>query len=102
MSLLALVASASHAAAQFGPWAEDQISTSICLWYQPRGQFAVFSKATVIWFILTLVAAFVRDTVYIDGGSIWWQPGMKDGSKGDLMNEGKSWLFECCVSSALT
>lgn len=30
---------------------------------------------------LTVVAAHVvRDTVYMDGGSIWWLPGMDDGT----------------------
>lgn len=34
------------------------------------------------------VAAVIRDTVYIDGGYLWWQPGMADGTYGALIADG--------------
>jgi hypothetical protein len=34
-------------------------------------------------------AALVRDTVYIDGGDIWWSPGMASGDYGRPFSEGK-------------
>lgn len=30
----------------------------------------------------------IRDTVYIDGGYLWWQPGMSDGTLGPLIGDG--------------
>ncbi|KAL5318176.1 hypothetical protein ACEPPN_013235 [Leptodophora sp. 'Broadleaf-Isolate-01'] len=33
-------------------------------------------------------AAVVRDTLYIDGGYLWWQPGMSDGSYGSVISDG--------------
>jgi len=34
------------------------------------------------------IAAVIRDTVYIDGGYLWWQPGMSDGTLGPLIGDG--------------
>ncbi|KAG9259164.1 uncharacterized protein F5Z01DRAFT_27835 [Emericellopsis atlantica] len=51
---------AAGASAQWTGWAEDQVNTSICIWTLPR-------------------AALVRDTVYLDGGEIWWSRGLADG-----------------------
>ncbi|KAF4982414.1 hypothetical protein FZEAL_1932 [Fusarium zealandicum] len=50
-----LAAAAGPAIAQFSNWADNQISTEICTWTQPR-------------------AAIVRDMVYLDGGDIRWLP----------------------------
>ncbi|KAM3493764.1 hypothetical protein MY3957_003024 [Beauveria namnaoensis] len=55
--------------AQFGDWAPEQINTTICVWNQPR-------------------AALVRDKIYIDGGSIWWSPGLQNGTFGPVSNKG--------------
>ncbi|KAF4513284.1 hypothetical protein G6O67_000573 [Ophiocordyceps sinensis] len=55
--------------AQFSNWQAHQINTSICFWKQPR-------------------AALVRNTVYLDGGSIWWMPGLASGELGRLVNGG--------------
>jgi hypothetical protein len=38
--------------------------------------------------ILTRIAAVVRDTVYIDGGYLWWEPGMADGTHGPAVSDG--------------
>lgn len=71
-SQLILVTCLSQLAAvegQFSNWQDSQVNTSMCLWYQPR-------------------AALVRDTVYLDGGSIWWSPGLANGQIGKPVNNG--------------
>ncbi|KAK4449938.1 RING finger protein B [Podospora aff. communis PSN243] len=42
-------------------WEANQVNTTICQWQQLR-------------------AHVVRDTVYMDGGRMWWLPGLSDGS----------------------
>lgn len=68
-SLAALAALASQASAQLDMWQPDQVRSSICTWEQPR-------------------AAILRDTIYIDGGDIWWTPYFADGSAGAVTNDG--------------
>ncbi|KAK4134714.1 hypothetical protein BT67DRAFT_496644 [Trichocladium antarcticum] len=57
--LLVLTALASHAVGQ-AQWGPNQVNTRICQWKQLR-------------------ATVVRDTVYLDGGNLFWQPGLADG-----------------------
>ncbi|OAQ89884.1 galactose oxidase/kelch, beta-propeller [Purpureocillium lilacinum] len=59
----------SPCSAQFTNWQQHQINTSICYWIQPR-------------------AALIRDTVYLDGGDIWWSPGLDSGKLGTVVNDG--------------
>jgi hypothetical protein len=33
-------------------------------------------------------AAVIRDTVYLDGGYLWWVPGLADGTYGAPVNDG--------------
>lgn len=49
-------------------WDKNQVNTTICQWQQLR-------------------AHVVRDTVYMDGGSMWWLPGLSDGSYGTAVND---------------
>ncbi|KAJ2898299.1 hypothetical protein MKZ38_004024 [Zalerion maritima] len=59
-SLLALVSSLAITpltSAQHSGWQEGQVNATMCMWQQPR-------------------AAVIKDTVYIDGGYLWWTPGM--------------------------
>jgi hypothetical protein len=35
-----------------------------------------------------VIAAVIRDTLFIDGGDQWWIPGMADGTFGDPVNDG--------------
>ena len=35
-----------------------------------------------------LIAGVVRDTLYIDGGYLWWEPGMSDGTYGGQISDG--------------
>ncbi|KAJ3491873.1 hypothetical protein NLG97_g5515 [Lecanicillium saksenae] len=55
--------------AQFGDWASGQINTTICTWSQPR-------------------AALVRDSIFIDGGSVLWTPGFENGTSGPIVSQG--------------
>lgn len=70
------LSSTSLVSAQHAGWQEGQVNASICQWQQPR-------------------AAVVKDTVYIDGGYLWWIPGMEDGSYGVPTQDGK-WS-KCCI-----
>ncbi|KAL6862826.1 hypothetical protein ACO1O0_003064 [Amphichorda felina] len=54
---------AASASAQYVGWQDEQVNTSICSWYQPR-------------------AALIRDTVYLDGGTVYWTPGLSNGVYG--------------------
>ncbi|XP_044724171.1 Galactose oxidase/kelch, beta-propeller [Hirsutella rhossiliensis] len=60
---------AAQVSAQFTSWQARQINTSICYWKQPR-------------------AALVRNIVYLDGGNIWWMPGLDSGELGTVVNNG--------------
>ncbi|APA13888.1 hypothetical protein SS1G_14009 [Sclerotinia sclerotiorum 1980 UF-70] len=42
-------------------WILDQVNATMCYWTSPR-------------------AAVVRDTFYLDGGQLFWEPGLSDGS----------------------
>ncbi|ERS96450.1 hypothetical protein HMPREF1624_07361 [Sporothrix schenckii ATCC 58251] len=64
-SLLAATSFVASAAAQASGWIPGQINASMCYWEQPR-------------------AAVVRDTLYLDGGSVVWIPGMNDSSYGPV------------------
>lgn len=43
--------------------------------------------------LLTPVAAVVRDTLYIDGGSLLWSPGLSDGTVGQPISDGEPSLY---------
>ncbi|EGY20877.1 uncharacterized protein VDAG_02401 [Verticillium dahliae VdLs.17] len=58
-----LAAFARVAFGQFEGWVEDQVNASMCLWAQPRG-------------------AVIRDTVYLDGGFLYWSQGLSNGEYG--------------------
>ncbi|KUJ10397.1 uncharacterized protein LY89DRAFT_689663 [Mollisia scopiformis] len=62
-SLLAAGLFARLCAAQQSGWQTGQVNATMCYWDSPR-------------------AAVVRDTLYIDGGALWWTPGMSDGTYG--------------------
>ncbi|KAH9908591.1 hypothetical protein F4778DRAFT_353408 [Xylariomycetidae sp. FL2044] len=53
----------SPAYGQQSGWQEGQQNATMCMWQAPR-------------------AAVLKDTVYIDGGYLYWVPGMTDGSYG--------------------
>lgn len=87
--VLALVGFVRLCIAQASGWNLDagQWNTTMCYWTAPRGmltpnfpwRFDDFDKR---------IAAVIRDTVYIDGGYLWWQPGLKDGTYGIPMADG--------------
>ncbi|KAH6685748.1 hypothetical protein F5X68DRAFT_16791 [Plectosphaerella plurivora] len=61
------LASAGLVSRQFEGWTPDQVNASICLWEQPR-------------------AAVIRDTVYLDGGLVYWARGLSNGEY-DVLQE---------------
>ncbi|KAH8200673.1 hypothetical protein TruAng_005137 [Truncatella angustata] len=66
----ALAASvASLASAQYSGWIDNQVNATMCSWQNPR-------------------VAVMRDTAYIDGGWIWWTPGLADGTPGPARLDG--------------
>ncbi|KAG9236167.1 hypothetical protein BJ875DRAFT_372696 [Amylocarpus encephaloides] len=67
--LLAVAAFVRLVAAQAAGWQSGQVNSSMCYWESPR-------------------AAVIRDTVYIDGGYLWWTPGMADGTFSGPVNDG--------------
>ncbi|KAK4163236.1 RING finger protein B [Cladorrhinum sp. PSN259] len=73
-----LVASVPVAVGQTSGWAANQISTTICTWSQMR-------------------TAVLRDTVYIDGGELFWSPGLSTGETGAVANDnnpmGITWML---------
>jgi hypothetical protein len=77
----------SGAVAQQSGWQSDQVNATMCMWEQPRG---LSSHHPVGNLELTVAAALLKDTVYIDGGSLYWIPGMADGSYGAATSDGRS------------
>ncbi|TVY88458.1 Kelch repeat-containing protein [Lachnellula willkommii] len=67
--LLAVGLFAKQCVAQAAGWQAGQVNTTMCYWDSPR-------------------AGVIRDTLYIDGGMLWWLPGMSDGSYGDPVSDG--------------
>ncbi|KAL2136719.1 hypothetical protein VTI74DRAFT_1760 [Chaetomium olivicolor] len=68
-ALLVLLTAAAALVAGQEVWDANQVNTKICQWQQLR-------------------AALLRDTVYLDGGNLWWEPGFVDGSTGPPVNLG--------------
>ncbi|KAI9903894.1 hypothetical protein N3K66_000423 [Trichothecium roseum] len=68
LKLFVLFLSAPLLAVGFPTWSEDQVSTTICFWDYVR-------------------AAIIRDTIYFDGGDIWWSPKFEDGSAGNPVRD---------------
>jgi hypothetical protein len=73
-------------------WTSDQVNTTMCYWEQLRGKSSVISAG---WWIftdkqLTCIAAIVNDTVYLDGGRLWWLPGLADGQYDAVVDDRKS------------
>ncbi|KAK0714848.1 hypothetical protein B0H67DRAFT_488130 [Lasiosphaeris hirsuta] len=66
--LLAAVTAFASVAHGQAAWPADQVNTTICQWAQFR-------------------AHVIRDTVYMDGGSLWWLPGLSDGTYGQTVND---------------
>ncbi|EGY23744.1 kelch repeat protein [Verticillium dahliae VdLs.17] len=63
MLAVCFVAFARVAFGQFEGWIGDQVNASMCLWAQPR-------------------AGVVRDTLYLDGGFLYWSQGLSNGEYG--------------------
>ncbi|KAK3307584.1 uncharacterized protein B0T15DRAFT_574343 [Chaetomium strumarium] len=66
--LIAVMTALASLALGQAVWLPDQVNTRICQWRQLR-------------------AAVLRDTVYLDGGYLLWQPGFTDGSTGNAVSD---------------
>ncbi|KAK4225093.1 RING finger protein B [Podospora fimiseda] len=77
-TLAAVVVSVPIVLGQTGGWGKDQVNTKICMWPQLR-------------------TAVLHDTLYLDGGDIWWQPGLSNGEVGAVVNDnnpqGVTWML---------
>jgi hypothetical protein len=87
--LLAVAALVRLCAAQASGWdlQDGQVNTTMCYWTTPRGRLTPILPRKP--YTDGKIAAVIRDTVYLDGGYLWWQPGMSDGSLGTLIADGK-------------
>jgi hypothetical protein len=57
-------------------WAQSWQSTvnvSMCTWADARGEFSSALKYVGGSTKLTVAVNTIRDTVYLDGGALWWQ-----------------------------
>jgi hypothetical protein len=68
ISILAILAGGIAVIRGQAIWDANQVNTTMCYWEELRG-------------------AVVRDTVYLDGGDIWWIPGYANGSTGAIEND---------------
>ncbi|KAK0619948.1 hypothetical protein B0T14DRAFT_220847 [Immersiella caudata] len=68
LGLLTAVTAFSAVAKGQATWDKNQVNTTLCQWQQLR-------------------AHVVRDTVYMDGGRMWWLPGLSDGSYATAVND---------------
>jgi hypothetical protein len=66
-----------------GPGQHNYVSMGNTSWYA----YLVINKMKALM-ILTRTAGVVRDTVYIDGGYLWWEPGLADGTYGSPVSDG--------------
>jgi hypothetical protein len=51
---------------------QDEVNVSICNWPQLRGK-SFREPESRETYLTRSVANIIRDTIYLDGGSIWWQ-----------------------------
>ncbi|KAK0701845.1 hypothetical protein B0T26DRAFT_757823 [Lasiosphaeria miniovina] len=68
LGALAVVTAYASVARGQSTWPSNQVDTTLCQWQQPR-------------------AAVVQDTVYMDGGRLWWLPGFDDGTLGPITSD---------------
>lgn len=84
--------------AQAAGWAPGQVNATMCQWQQARGMVSPWDlkvpeddeSSNLAWKLsLTLLVGVIRDTVYMDGGYLYWQPGMADSTYGVATLDGK-------------
>lgn len=71
-------------------WVENQVNATMCFWKQLRGTlppFSVFRKRSFNANLRT--AAQLNDTVYMDGGFLYWASGLADGGLGPPEQDGE-------------
>lgn len=70
---------------QYEGWVPNQVNASIVLWSQPRGRLIAYVDSISAD---ANTAAVIRDTVYLDGGFIYWAQGLSDGTYGAIESNG--------------
>ncbi len=58
--------------------------------YANGGHFAVRTRGGSHHFhnpLIVATAHVIRDTIYMDGGSLWWLPGLNDGTYGAIESD---------------
>lgn len=83
------LASAGLVSGQFENWVDNQVNASICAWEQPRGKCFLFAFGQRHWTDPLITAAVIRDTVYLDGGLVYWLQGLSNGSYGPPDEQGQ-------------
>jgi hypothetical protein len=51
---------------------QSEVNVSICNWEQLRGE-SVYPQERAEVILTHALANIIRDTIYLDGGSIWWE-----------------------------
>lgn len=85
----------AKAIAQESGWKPNQVNATMCRWEHPRGEphppYRLVS-------ILTRVVGVIRDTLYIDGGNLWYTPGMSNGQFGESTSDSMQAIFRMTIS----
>jgi hypothetical protein len=71
--------------AQDAGWMDGQVNATMCQWQEPRGRRHIKQLES----FLTQAVGVIRDTVYIDGGYLYWEPGMNNGEYGAPTQDGR-------------
>jgi hypothetical protein len=87
---LAVAGLAQVCLGQQAGWKTGQVNTTMCQWQNPRGRilFCGCRWISGLEADRPYIAAVIRDTLYIDGGNLLWEPGMSDGTYGSPISDG--------------
>jgi hypothetical protein len=96
---LALALLLPLASAQQAGWLPGQINTTMCQWQLPRGMALQCDSGTSS---NASTVGVVRDTAYIDGGIVLWQPEMADGSAVQPVQDREWYHGRAHLAKALT
>jgi hypothetical protein len=70
--VFALVAALLVGESRAQSW-QSTVNVSMCTWVDVRGEFSSALKSVGGSMKLTVAVNTIRDTVYLDGGALWWQ-----------------------------
>jgi hypothetical protein len=95
--LLAAASFLSLCHGQASGWEAGQINATMCYWQQLRSTAippspSISMPSSIFLRTDPMVAAVIRDAVYIDGGLLYWLRGMNDSTYSDPSNDGMASL----------